>query len=72
VARIHYLPTARHPWKPEGLHDFNPLPVDLDGNRVLIFGRHAGTMVSESNAARSAAAIQLLHDLGWDVRRITR
>jgi hypothetical protein len=28
MARIHYLPTARHPWKPEGLHDFEPLPAE--------------------------------------------
>jgi hypothetical protein len=72
VARVQYLPTARHPWKPEGLHDFNPLPVDLDGNRVLIFGRHAGTMVSESNAARSASLLNELVKLGWDIRAIAR
>jgi hypothetical protein len=50
---------------PAGRHDFpEPLTIEVDGHRVLIRGRLYRTCMTQSNAARVAAALQVLVDLG--------
>lgn len=58
---------------PAGSHGYpepEALAVDQDGNRVLIRGVWARTFMDASNATRSAAALQVLADLGWPIERL--
>lgn len=41
--------------------------IDQDGNRVLIGGRLYRTLMSASNAARVAAALNVLAELGCEL-----
>jgi hypothetical protein len=43
--------------------DLPPSRIDQDGGRVMIDGRRLKTFMSESNAARLTAALQVIADL---------
>jgi hypothetical protein len=65
LASLRPAPVVDHPQANAfGHRAVEPLAVDQDGGRVLLWGERLKTFVCESNAARACAALEALVDLG--------